>query len=189
MPRLPGDTREAVLERRLVRAARLGDEDAFAEIVRLHGAMVHRFVRGMVHDDGEAREVVQDTFVAAWTGLDTFAGRSALRTWLLGIARRRAVDALRRRRPTPVEADTLERELPATLDLASQGALDQALLDALDVALAELGESARAVWLLREVEGLSYRQIATTLGTTPTAVRGQLERARRRLAESMESYR
>ncbi|MGC4942293.1 RNA polymerase sigma factor [Kribbella sp. DT2] len=169
----------------LRRAAALGDTDAFAEILDRHGPAMFRYARRLLNDHGDAEEVVQDAFVAAWKALPDFRGDSSLRTWLFTITGRKAVDVLRKKRPTPIE-DVLLADVPAANADPAEGA---GLLQALDAALAQLPYLQRAAWLLREVEQLSYAEIATALNTTPTVVRGQLARGRTALQERLEEWR
>jgi RNA polymerase sigma-70 factor (ECF subfamily) len=172
----------------LRRAAALGDIEAFAAIIDRHGPSMFRYARRMLNDQGDAEEVVQDAFVAAWKALPDFRGDAPLRTWLFTISGRKAVDLYRKKRAIPVEETTLT-DLPAPgTDPAGQ-AVQAGLLDALGAALAELPWLQRAVWLLREVEQMSYAEIATVLNTTPTVVRGQLARARVGLQHRLEAWR
>ncbi|MEV8378531.1 sigma-70 family RNA polymerase sigma factor [Kribbella sp. NPDC056861] len=172
----------------LRRAAALGDADAFAAVIERHGPAMFRYARRMLNDHGDAEEVVQDAFVAAWKALPEFRGESALRTWLFTLTARKAIDLLRKKRPTPVGDETLSA-LPAGGSDPVDPAVRTELLEALDAALAELPDRQRAVWLLREIEEMSYHEIAEVLATTPTVVRGQLARARIALQEKLEDWR
>ncbi|WBQ04667.1 RNA polymerase sigma factor [Kribbella sp. CA-293567] len=171
----------------LRRAAALGDADAFAAVIERHGPAMFRYARRMLNDHGDAEEVVQDAFVAAWKALPDFRGDAKLRTWLFTLTARKAIDLLRKKRPTPVE-DEMFTGLAGGSDPV-EPAVRTELLEALDAALAELPDRQRAVWLLREVEEMSYHEIAEVLVTTPTVVRGQLARARGALQEKLEDWR
>lgn len=174
----------------LARAAALGDRDAFEAIVHRHGLPMYRYARRMLVDDGDAQEVVQDAFVGAWKGLDHFGGRSSLRTWLFGLTAHKAVDRRRRRaRPQPIDDRMLSTRPagPGSDPLAA--ATTAELAAALDRALAELPYRQRACWLLVEIEGLSQPEAAHVLSMSAGAVRGQLFRARRNLAERMARWR
>ena len=76
----------------LVHNAALGDADAFEQIVARDGPEMFRYARNMLSDHGAAEEVVQDAFVAAWKGLDTFRGDAKLRTWLFSMVSHKVVD-------------------------------------------------------------------------------------------------
>jgi RNA polymerase sigma-70 factor, ECF subfamily len=172
----------------LRRAAALGDIEAFAAIIDRYGPSMFRYARHMLNDYGDAEEVVQDAFVAAWRAVPDFRGDAPLRTWLFTVTGRKAVDLVRKKRAIPVEATTVT-DLPAPgTDPAGQ-AVEAGLLAALGAALAELPWLQRAVWLLREVEQMSYAEIAIVLNTTPTVVRGQLARARVGLRLRLEAWR
>jgi RNA polymerase sigma-70 factor (ECF subfamily) len=174
----------------LVRAARLGDGDAFGVLVDRHGPAMLRYARRLVGgSEVDAGEVVQEAFISAWRSLDSFRGESSLKTWLLRLVHRRAVDLNRHRRPTPIDDDLISRAMHASTDNPLQEVLDAELLEALQKALDELPWNQRAAWLLREVEGLGYDEIARTMGTTVGSVRGHLHRGRRQLAERMARWR
>lgn len=168
----------------LRRAAAFGDIEAFHEIVGRHGPAMYRYAQRTVSDRGDAEEAVQDAFVAAWQTLPDFRGDSSLRTWLFTITRRKAIDLLRKRRPVPVGDDMMtELVRPDETDEPGSG-----FMEALEVALTKLPETQRSVWLLREVEQLSYAEIAAVLRTTETAVRGQLSRARTNLQTQLRAW-
>ena len=159
----------------LVRAARLRDDDAFGVLVDRHGPPMLRYARRLVGGSkADAGEVVQEAFISAWRSLDTFRGESSLRTWLFRLVHRRAVDLQRHRRPTPIDDELISRVIDASDDNPLQDVLDSELLEALQRALDELPWNQRAAWLLREVEGLGYEEIARTMGTTVGSVRGAL---------------
>lgn len=183
----PGDGPE---DHVLVRRSRLGDRAAFDGIVERHGPGMYRFALRMVGGhQADAAEVVQEAFISAWKNLETFEARSSLKTWLFSLTSRRAADLQRKRRPTPVDDDLLAAITPPTSRDPLQDVMDRELVAALQVALSELPTQQRAVWLLREVEDMSYDEIATTLAMTPDSVRGQLHRGRQKLAERMAPWR
>lgn len=174
----------------LARRAALHDHAAFQAIVDRHGPALYRYARRMLDDRQDTEDCVQEAFAAAWTALPQFEGRSSLRTWLFAITAHK-VRSLQRRRarsafPLPFAPD--ER-----VDLRAadpQGSLERSgLLGALQAALRELPPGPRSAWLLREVEGLSYDEIAEVSGTTTSTVRGQLHRARAHLVTRMEDWR
>lgn len=186
----PGRSDEHVSDQVLVRRVRLGDRDAFDAIIHRHGPGMYRFAVRMVGGDRtDAGEVVQEAFISAWKNIETFEARSSLRTWLFSLVSRRAADLQRKRRPTPVGDDLLSVVAPPSNRDPLQDVMDQELVAALQAALAELPHQQRAVWLLREVEEMSYDDIATTLTMTPDSVRGQLHRGRKNLAERMAQWR
>ncbi len=173
----------------LVRAASVGDRDAFAVLVGRYGPGMYRYALRLVGDENDADEIAQEAFVSAWRGLRTFAGRSSLKTWLYRLVHRRAVDTQRHRRPSPVSDDLLSTLTPAASDDPLQQVLDGELLIALQAVLHELPWQQRATWLLREVEDMTYEEIAETVAVSVGSVRGHLYRARRTVAERMALWR
>lgn len=177
----------------LVRRAALGDDTAFATLVARHGAALYRYARRLLPSTQDAEDAVQDALTAAWLGADGYRGDASVRTWLFGIqtncvrrtARRRA------RAAVPVAEDDGRRtpQRAPTGDEPVEHLLATDLRAALDRVLAELPGPQRAVWLLVEVEGMSYADAAHVLRTTHAAVRGALARARDTLARRFAAWR
>lgn len=157
-----------------------GDEDAFAELVRCHGKYLFGVARALVRDEHEAQDVVQETFAAVLTA--RFRGESSLRTWLVGIAVKQAAMVRRRRRPwlrlwrAPDDADTQSPQ-------RSGQAAVEARLD-LTTLLATLSPEHREVMILRELQGLSYDEMAQVLGVPRGTIESRLHRARQQLKAS-----
>ncbi|WP_407343217.1 RNA polymerase sigma factor [Pengzhenrongella phosphoraccumulans] len=174
----------------LARSAGLGDRAAFAVIFDRHAAAMFRYAVNMLDGDQDAAEdTVQDALERAWANLPGFRGDAQLRTWLFRITANVVLSARRRRRPIAVD-DELLTALPATPEAEPvQQVQDSELRAALELALTELPWRQRAAWLLREMEGLSYDEIADVLQTSPAVVRGQLHRARGTLAVRMVQWR
>jgi len=173
----------------LLRAARAGDREAFELIVHRHGPAMHNYARRMLADAGEAQEVVQDAFVAAWRGLDHYRGESRLRTWLISLTAHKAVDSYRRSRAVPVDDALLVPLASGPAQDPHAHATQGEFLAALNDALAELPHHQRACWVLREVHGLSAAEVGKALDLSPGAVRGQVGRAQRALSERMVRWR
>lgn len=179
----------------LARRAGLGDRPAFEELFQRLFPQTFRFALRMLDGDVQAAEdVVQESWVKAWRALPDFRGDAAVQTWMFSIVMREAAGAQRRKRPIAVDGEILEPLVtrtagdPRRQDPAQQ-VLARELWETLSLALLELPWRQRASWLLRELEGLSYEDIARVLDTTPTVIRGQLHRARRTLAIRMEQWR
>lgn len=171
----------------LARRAQRGDVEAFDVLVVRHAPALRRFIANTYPDRDECDDIVQETFIAAWKALPTFAFRSKFRTWLYSLASRRTVDALRRRRPQ-TDLDSAA-DTPDLGPGPGQRALDGDFMTALNRELARLPYPGRAAWWLREVYDLPLSEIATVLHTTEGSVRGHLQRTRKRLAEALEEFR
>jgi RNA polymerase sigma-70 factor (ECF subfamily) len=183
----------------LVERIRRRDEAAVRTIVRRYNRRLFRVARAVVHDDAEAEDIVQETYVRAFTHIGTFRGGSSLSTWLTRIALNEALGRLRRRRPTTgIEAIDAEAArdgasvvtFPATAPTANPET-DMArrqVRQLLEQAVDGLPEPFRLVFILREIEGLSVEETALHLDLQPETVRTRLHRARRlmRLALARE---
>lgn len=149
------------------------------DLIEKHADAVFRLVFGILRDRQLTEDVVQETMLRTWSALGRFRGEASERTWVLRIAHNTAIDALRRRRdlatdPTELPEGTDERDpADAATGLDTLAAVGRAL-DALD------GVS-RSIVVLREVEGLSYQEIADALDVPVSTVKTRLLRARRTL--------
>lgn len=184
-PRLGCDLPDRLLA---VRAAE-GDEDSFAVLVQWHSRSLLTLARCMLGNPQDAEEAVQDAFVSAWRHLPEYRHRAEFHTWMYRITVNRC-QTMCHRRPPPVPLDTVAE--PAAGDAWSQPARtaeQDAAMAALFRALAELDAGQRVCWILREVQGLPYKEIAHVTRTDEQTVRGRLFRARRSLQEAMGSWR
>jgi len=171
----------------LVVRAREGDVTAFEALVRRYRVPVYRIAVRILTDPGSAADTAQETFITAWGRLHEIKAEQAFAAWLYRITVTRALSAVRAPRPQ-VSLD----ETAGAAD-RSPGPEERALADgltaALKCALNHLTPAQRACWILREMEGMSYEEVATILHTTPGAVRGRLHRARPQLAEELKPWR
>ena len=166
---------QAAEDGRLVRAARAGDESAFASLYERYGRVVHALLLVRVGRD-QVEDLVQDVFLTAWRRLDDLRDPAAFGGWIAMIARNRATDA-HRRAPEFVE-------LPATL--AGRGAAsDEAEANAALDAIRSLPDTYRETLTLRLVEGMTGPEIARHTGLTPGSVRVNLYRGMKLLRERM----
>ena len=180
--------RDTLGDETLVARAQDGDMRAFEALVRRYQRPIYRLAVRMLDDTGEAEDVTQEVFVTAWRRLRGIQEGKAVRAWLYRIATNRCLNILRARKPTaPLQEEAIPVAGPATSPEARAEAHER--LIALRAALDRLTAEQRACWLLREVEELSYAEIAAILHTTPQAVRGRLARARAELGEAMISWR
>jgi len=168
----------------------MGDKTAFTIIFDRHGASLHRYALRMLDGDHQAAEdAVQEALTKAWLNIAAFRGDSALRTWLFRLTANECHNSRRRRRPVAVDDGLFYARNDETFPEPHDQASSNAFREVLDRALIELPWRQRAAWLLREIEGLSYAEIAQVLHTTPAVVRGQLHRARATLKVRMAQWR
>jgi RNA polymerase sigma-70 factor (ECF subfamily) len=157
------------------------------ELIDEHASAVYQLAFGMLHDRGLAEDVVQETMIKAWRSLGTFRGDSSMRTWVLRIAHNTSIDAMRRRRDRSFAPEDLPETAETeggTEDPAARAA-GRSDLATLRSALGELDELSRSIVVLREIEGLSYAQIAATLDISTALVKTRLLRARRSLQRAV----
>jgi RNA polymerase sigma-70 factor (ECF subfamily) len=171
----------------LVVRAREGDVIAFETLVRRYRLPVYRIAVRILLDTCRASDTAQEAFITAWRRLHEIKAEQAFAAWLYRITVTRALSTLRARRPCVPLAELAEARdrFPGP----EEHALADGLAAALRCALSHLTPEQRACWVLREMEGLSYEEVATVLQTTPGAVRGRLHRARPQLAEELRPWR
>ena len=179
---LDRDTAPAALtaeaERRLVDGARAGDVEAFTRLVERYGRPVHALCVASTLDHGEAEDLVQDVFTAAWRGLERFRGGSAFSTWLFAIARNACVDRARRRGVRPAAAAL---EAAADVAVAEPDRRGREVM----AAAARLPVPLRRAVLLRDLQGLAYGEIAELEDIPLGTVRSRIADARARLAAEL----
>jgi RNA polymerase sigma-70 factor, ECF subfamily len=183
------DTLVDVEDRLLAVRAGEGDDEAFAVLVRRHSAPLLALAHHLLDNSADAEDAVQEAFLSAWRRLPEFRHGAAFRTWMYRIVTNRCLNTLRGRAPV-VPLNTVPE--PATADARSAPARvaeTDAAISALARALSGLSHDQRACWVLRELHGLHYEEIAQVTNTSKQTVRGRLFRARRSLTEAMEPWR
>jgi RNA polymerase sigma-70 factor, ECF subfamily len=173
-------------EATLVVRAQEGDVRAFEALARRHQAALYRLAVRVMGDPAEAEDALQEALLDAWRRIGRFRGDSAFSTWMYRVVTNRCLGMLRRRRPVPV--DSLDDSSPAP-DSPERSAEVDAGMAALATAVRELRAELRVCWVLRELEGLGYAEIAQITGASEDAVRGRIHRARVQLAEVMRPWR
>ena len=173
----------------LVRAAQRGDRDAFGALVALHGPAVLSVTTRMLGQGGEAEDVAQEAFVAAYRGLAKFQFEAKFSTWLYRIAVNKCTDALRARRTSTVSLDAHDDETdgwePAD-DETPHFELEQSeLAGALDQALAALPAIYREAFVLKHVEGLGYDEMSAVLGVQRDTLKMRVYKARTKLCHAL----
>ena len=187
--------RDPVDDRDLVEAARRGDRNAFRTLFERYHRRAYALAFGVLRHQDDALDVVQDAFIKAHKHLDKFEGTSSFYTWLYRIVMNLAIDHLRKhRRVSPVELD--EQQLAnhagddALLPKLLGGNPGRALLDKeirarIDEALGELSDNHRAVLVMRELEGLSYEEMAQAMGCSKGTIMSRLFHARKNMQKRL----
>ena len=178
----------------LVRRALARDEIAFRIIMERHNRRLYRIARGILRNDTEAEDAVQEAFVSAFTHLDGFRGDSSLATWLARITMNEALGRLRRKR-LAVDLDTFEAQrteaqiiqFPQTVasDDPERTMAQREILQLVEQATDNLPEIFRIVFITRVIEGMSVEETGDLLGLQPETVKTRLHRARRLVREQL----
>lgn len=178
----------------LVARARDRDEAAIRAIIKANNRRLYRLARGILRNDSEAEDVVQETYVRAFTHLDSFRGESGLATWLARIAINEALGRLRSRQPTvelaslpsgAIEAQIIQFPLAASTD-PEKAMAQREIQTVVEHAIDELPEPFRLVFITRVVEGMNVEETADILDLKPETVKTRLHRARAMLRENVE---
>jgi RNA polymerase sigma-70 factor (ECF subfamily) len=178
----------------LVRRARARDEAAVRAIMQSNNRRLFRLARGILRNDGEAEDVVQEAYVRAFTHLDQFHGDSSLSTWLSRIAINEALGRLRRQRPGvewsslpqgTIEAQIIQFPLASAVD-PEKSMAQREIQHVVEHAIDELPEAFRIVFITRVIEGMNVEETADILGLKPETVKTRLHRARTMLRDNVE---
>jgi RNA polymerase sigma-70 factor (ECF subfamily) len=192
------DTPQALDDAELVRRAKAGELSAFEALTARHEQRVYALARRMLHNEQDAEDVTQQTFLSALENLAGFREEARFSTWLLRIATHAALKVLRKRRGLDVvsldeatQPDPDTDHIPHPEYIADWRESPERLVQnretrrLIEEALAELDEKHRLVFLLRDVQGLSVRETAEVLGITEVNVKVRLLRARLQLRERL----
>ena len=180
----------------LVAAARKGDRDAFRTLFERYHRRAYALAFGVLRHQDDALDVVQDAFIKAHRYLDKFEGNSSFYTWLYRIVMNLAIDHLRKhRRAKPVELDEQHLEgaegaddtlLPKLLGgHPGRALLDKEIRARIDDALSELSENHRAVLVMRELEGMSYEEMAQAMNCSKGTIMSRLFHARKNMQKRL----
>jgi RNA polymerase sigma-70 factor, ECF subfamily len=184
------DLRATRLEERddaeLVHSAARGELDAFEQLVDRHRPVVVR-VAARIVGSNEAEDVSQDAFLRAFHRLEHFRGDAPFRAWLLRITHNAALDHLGRKRPEPVDPETLDTSQESASRPPADRLEGRERIERLERKLHGLAHEHRVVLVLRDAEGLSYEEIADITDTPLGSVKGRLHRARREFVDILRA--
>jgi RNA polymerase sigma-70 factor (ECF subfamily) len=172
----------------LVRRTLAREGDAFRAIIKTHNQRLYRIARGVLRNDGEAEDVVQEAYVRAFASLGAFRGDSSLATWLSRIVINEALGRLRKRRRMVAEnpqAEIIRFPLNASDDPERTMAQRQ-ILALVERATDSLPDVYRTVFVARVIEGLSMEETADLLGVRPETVKTRLHRARALVRKALD---
>ena len=179
----------------LVQRAIGRDEAAIRSIMQANNRRLYRLARGILRNDSEAEDVVQETYVRALTHLEDFRGDSSLATWLSRIAMNEALGRLRRQRPgvelSSLPPGTLEAQIiqfphSAISEDPEKTMAQREIQRVVEHAIDELPDLFRIVFITRVIEGMNVEETAKILGLKPETVKTRLHRARGMLRENVE---
>lgn len=186
----PGSFDEAAL----VARAKEGDAAAFSELVRHYDRRVFRMAKQITQNDDDTEDVLQETFLKAYTHLNDFQGNSKFYTWLVRIAVNEALMKLRKRRadrtspldePIDTGEDEVVREIAVWEENPESQYSREEMHKILDDAVQSLKPPYRTVFILRDIEELSIEETAEALNLSISAVKSRLLRARLQLREKL----
>ncbi|MDP3278311.1 MAG: sigma-70 family RNA polymerase sigma factor [Deltaproteobacteria bacterium] len=191
----PSPLSDRELDASLLAASAEGDTAAFRRLVDRHQRRAHAIAYGLVRNPDDAREVVQEAFIRVFKHRGDFAGQASFSTWMYRIVVNLSIDRLRKRTgkrfielDDSVDLDGAPTELLPRRDEVNPFAnLDRSrLVEAMQKALDELPPYHRAVILLRELEGMSYEEMAQTLDISKGTIMSRLFHARRKMQRSLK---
>jgi RNA polymerase sigma-70 factor (ECF subfamily) len=181
-------------ELNLIERAKARDEAAIRSIIKANNQRLYRLARGILRDDAEAEDVVQDTYIRLFTHLEEFRGESSLTTWLSRIAINEALGRARKRRlvsslppaDSAASADIIPFPRQASSEDPEKTMAQREIQQVVEHAIDELPNPFRIVFVARVMEGMSVEATADLLELNTITVKTRLHRARKMLRESVE---
>ena len=182
------------VDQQLVERAQRGDKHAYELLVTKYQRRLARLISRFVRDQAEVEDVTQEAFIKAYRALPTFRGESAFYTWLYRIGINTAKNyllALKRRAPTSTQFDADESEgfedagLLQEVSTPENELMSKQVVEVVNSSLQQLPDDLRTALTLREIEGLSYEEIADVMNCPIGTVRSRIFRAREAIAENL----
>jgi len=195
--RLPEDPAEQTSDHQLVESARQGNLRAFDELVTRHRARIFAMIRNMTHHEAEAWDLSQEVFIKAWGALPRFEARAQFSTWLYRIAHNLVYDWARKRKLESAgelndeifhseRIDASSATTPSTTRQPDDEMARGELRDKIEAALARLSTEHRQVVVLKDVQGLAYKEIAEIMDCSMGTVMSRLHHARKKLQTMLQ---
>jgi RNA polymerase sigma-70 factor, ECF subfamily len=183
----------AFSEAELIQRAKAREETAIRAILQANNRRLFRIARGILRNDSEAEDVVQETYIRALTHLDGFRGESSLSTWLSRIAMNEAMGRMRGKRPS-LELDSLSQDrreaeiipFPAASSDPEKSMAQRQIQEVVEHAIDQLPEPFRLVFITRVMEEMTVEETAELLSLKPETVKTRLHRARALLRQNVE---
>ena len=180
----------------LVEQAQKGDTAAFDQLVSRYRSRIFGMIYNMVHNEQDAWDLAQDSFVKAWKSIARFRGQSSFYTWIYRIVMNVTIDSLRKKQVKGGGAefddaiqlrdiDPASRTVPHADALPYEKMEHREIRGRIDAAIAELTPEHRAVILMKEIEGMQYHEIAESLGCSIGTVMSRLFYARKKLQSQL----
>ena len=164
------------------------DPEDLHRLVVEHGDAIYRLALAVVKDKALAEDIAQETLVKAWLAMPSFRAESSLRSWVLRIAHNTAISTLRQRRAVVIDPHDLPEQQTRPERSVESRVQSGAVMDDFVEALETLDDLSRSIVVLRELEGMSYDEIADVLGVPLPTVKTRLLRARRRLGSALREW-
>ncbi|MFW0155340.1 RNA polymerase sigma factor [Rothia sp. P6271] len=163
-----------------------GDSDAFQALLRRHAPSMRAYAIRLTGSAADADDVLQETFIQAWKKMDTVENPERVKSWLMMLVNRKGIDLIRARK---LNADIDNSPEPVAAGATpEQSAITGSQMGALSEVLKTLPVQQRQIWVMRELGGASYKEIAQTLMISESSVRGKLARARIALLDGLEGW-
>lgn len=186
-------------ENELIRRSKAGDAESFSQLVLAYERKMINYAFRMLHDQADAEDAAQETFLRAYRKLNTFNGDAAFSTWLYTILNNICLDTLRKRKRTgehthvSIHQNNADDEYEIQIEDSSPGPYDsyrkKAAMKALEAALEQISDEHRAVIVMRDINGLEYDEIAKITGTSLGTVKSRISRARLALRKILQEDR
>lgn len=187
---------QALSDNELVERARARDATAFRTIMKTHNQRLYRLARGIVRNDSEAEDIVQEGYVRAFSHLDGFRGDSSLATWLSRIVINEALGRVRKKRRSielpesehpQAEAKIIQFPLNTSNDDPERSMAQRQILNLVERATDNLPDVYRTVFVARVIEGLNIEETSELLGVKPETVKTRLHRARQLVRKELDA--